>query len=217
MKHIIKLLSITAAFSTIILGSCTKEDHTLEQISDTYQGRYKCSSMVWNGNPIDVDGDGLANTELSKEFPCEKSLLNNWQAALLSPVRIFPIISYKQENRILIDIPMQFTKYDKVSKQYSLRDDCANNQYLYFSFTVREDGSMSYSTRNDLITYDRYWDAEWEIEGVDYPTTCGHHILSLEEGSFSVRIIGTYYDFASQQLMTGPVDLTYERFSKSLY
>ncbi len=197
--------------------SCAKEDHTLEQISDTYQGRYNCTSMVWKGNPIDVDGDGAPNTELFNEFPCEKPLLNNWQGALARPIRISHIISYNQENRILIDIPMQFIKYDKISKQYSLRDDCANSHYLYFSFMVREDGSLAFSTRNDLITYDQYWDGQWEIEGVDYPTTCAHHVLSLEEGAFSVRIIGTYYDFASQQLMTGPVDLTYERFSHSLY
>ena len=110
---------------------------------------------------------------------------------------------------------MQFLKYDKVSNSYSLKNGISGgNQYLFFSYSVREGGTLSFFTRNDRITYDSvYFNGQWEIEGVDYPTTCGHHVIALKEGFFSVQIIGTYYDFASQQLVTGPVNLTYERVS----
>lgn len=209
MRHIFSIPVLLA----ILLNSCSKEDNKLEQISDSLQGTYRCISMDWKGNPIDLDGDGNQNANFYEEF----SSFANAVSAFASPVRIEPVSKYNQEYPIQLYIPMQFLKYNKVSKEYSLRYGLAGNtNYVFFSFTVEYDGSLTFSTRNDRIDNNMYRDGQWDTEGVDYPTTCAHHVLYFKEGTFAVRIIGTYYDFASQQLVTGPVDLTYERVSYSV-
>ena len=212
MSHFRYYLFLTLA---LVLGSCTKEDQLIGKISDSLRGEYKCVSMTWLGSAIDLNSDGILNSDMIKEF----SSFENAAPALLSSAFIFPTDCYHQENRITLIIPMQFIKYNKLSKQYSLMNGQLGGRYsVAFSFAVREDGSLSFTTINEELdnAFNVFWENDSEIEGLDYRSTCGHHVISLKNGAFSVQIIGTYYDFASQQLVTGPVNLTYERVSYSV-
>lgn len=211
MTHF-KFLLIILLF---MLCACSKEDKLIEQISDSLQGEYKCVSMTWCGSAIDMDGDGTPNTDLIKEF----SSYENASPAIKSSAYLYPINKYNQANRLSLSIPMQYIKFNKVSRQYSLMNgELGGRNYVVFSFAVHEDGSISFFAINENPDdgFNVFWENDSEIEGLDYRSTCAHHVLYFKEGTFAVRIIGTYYDFASQQLVTGPVDLTYERVSYSV-
>ena len=192
------------------MGSCSKEDRTLTQITDSVRGKYTFVSMRWEGNPIDLDGDGKCHTDLMTEF----SAFVNAKPVFAIPACVYPANAYDQECSIQLEIPMQMLKYDKVAEEYSLLNDlCGGNQYVFFAYTVNKDGSLCFSTLNDRIDDHLYRDDDWEIDNVDYLYTRGDSVLSLKDGVLSVRIIGAYYDFLTKKFVTGPVDLVYERVS----
>ena len=209
MKH----YNVIPLMLLLLMSSCTKEDDTLERIGDTVRGRYVLTTMTWGESPIDLDGDGTCSKDLKEEF----SVFSFAGSIFTTPVFIHPPQFYDKEEIFHLVVPMQDIKYDKLSEVYSLRNDLSGGcLYIYYSYTVQEDGSLSYQTVNDRIDDSRYWENDWEIEYLDYRYTCGEDALSLHDGTLSVRIKGCYYDFHSGQLVTGPVDLKYERVSFAL-
>lgn len=193
--------------------SCSKEDYLLEQVTDSVRGKYTCVSMIWNGEPIDLDGDGTCQTNLMNEF----STFENAQLALARPVRVYPVDAYDKECPFTLEIPTQAIRYKKATEEYVLLNSLFGDAiYIYFSYAVHNDGSLSYSTLNDQMDSSRYREGDWEIDNVDYLYTQGDCVLSLKDGVLSVRIIGVYYDFLTEKLVTGPVDLVYERVSFSV-
>lgn len=197
----------------ILTISCSKEDNLLEQVTDSVRGKYTCVSMIWNGEPIDLDGDGVCHTNLMYEF----SSFENSRLTLGRPARIYPVNAYEKECPITLEIPMQAIRYEKATEQYELLNDLLGDAcYMHFSYTVHDDGSLSFLTSNDQMDINRYREGDWEIDYVDYLYTQGDCVLSLNDGILSVRIIGAYYDFQTEKLVTGPVDLVYERVSYSV-
>lgn len=208
-----KYNTLIPLFLVFLLSSCSKEDRSLVQATDSVRGKYAIVSMQWEGDPIDLDGDGKCHTDLMTEF----SVFDNALSIFAHPVYIYPADAFDRECSIQLEIPMQMLKYDKVTAEYSLLNDlCGGNLYVFFAYTVHKDGFLSYSTLNDRLNNDLYWEGDWEIDNVDYLYTQGDSVLSLKDGVLSVRIIGAYYDFLTEKLVTGPVDLVYERVSFSV-
>lgn len=208
MKHI----TLIPFLFVLLMGSCSKDNRNraLELSTDSVRGKYTIVSMRWKGDPIDLDGDGRCHADLMTEF----SAFDNVKPIFARPALIYPANALDQECSIQLEIPMQMLKYDKVAEKYSLLNElCGGNLYVYFAYTVLEDGSLSFSTLNDQLNNALYWEGYWEIENIDYLYTRGDSILSLKNGILSVRIIGAYYDFQTEKLVTGPVDLVYERVS----
>ena len=196
-----------------LMDSCVKDDLTLEHASELVRGKYSCISMTWDGAPIDLDGDGECHSDLLKEFLA----FEYTQSVLSRPVRIYPANAYDRECPFSVEIPMQAIRYEKATEQYELLNDLLGDAcYMHFSYTVHDDGSLSFLTSNDQMDINRYREGDWEIDYVDYLYTQGECVLSLNDGILSVRIIGAYYDFQTEKLVTGPVDLVYERVSYSV-
>lgn len=197
-------------FLILMMSSCSKEDCTLVLATDSVRGKYTIVSMRWEGKPIDLDGDGKCHTDMMTEF----AAFDNAKPIFARPVHIYPASAFDQQCSIQLEIPMQMLKYDKVTEEYSLLNDlCGGNMYVFFAYTIHKNGFMSFTTTNDRLNSDLYWEGDWEIDNVDYLYTQGDSVLSLKDGILSVRIIGAYYDFQTEKLVTGPVDLVYERVS----
>lgn len=206
MKH----LALIPILFVILISSCSKEDRTLEQSTDSVRGKYTIVSMRWIGDSIDLDGDGKNHTDLMTEF----SAFDNAQSIFSRPMFVYPANAFDQESTIQLEIPMQMLKYDKVADKYSLLNElCGGNLYVFFAYNVHKDGSLSFSTLNERLNKNLYWEGDWEIDNVDYLYTRGDSVLSLKDGNLSVRMICAYYDFKTETLVTGPVDLVYERVS----
>lgn len=209
MKSAIYLLCIG-----MMLASCSKPDeNTLEKITDTIIGRYECKSITIQGNPLDINGDGLTGTDMIAEFV-------GFQMASIrikEPVRIAAVNDYEEEKTIMIEIPKQRVNYNKKSSEYELESmTYGDGMYICFKYAIDKSGKIMtkpYNEGNSVLGKE-YDDM---IYLADYRGNSAKEIVLNQQGSFTATIDCTCYDFASGTLLTVPAIFVYERVSYSLY
>ena len=192
--------------------SCEKNDPKteLENLTDLIRGEYKCMSMRFEGDPVDLNNDGICKVDLKDEF----SYFSYGSSVFMFPNFIHAVLEYDTEEIFKLTVPIQSVKYDKVRGQYSLLSGLSGgNSYVCFSYSVTTDGTFEFFTRNDQLDTSRYRDSEWETLGVDVSETRGVEVVSYNNGILVVRILGAYYDFHAGKMVNGPVELVYERVS----
>ena len=203
---------------SILAGSCKKDDSrmVLEQATDTIRGKYKCVSMYYDGEALDLNNDGICSTDLKMEL--EDYV--NARIAINDVIRISAAEDFYEEEFFDVHLPAQDIKYDKRSKRYSLLVDglYGSNYYIPFSYQVNRDGCLELFVRNDLLpsisrSTNEFWDLDDEFRHIDIYYSCGNRIVSFKDGVLVIRIIGAYYDFHTEKFVTGPVELAYERVS----
>ena len=194
------------------MGACTKNSGKsgLEKAVESIRGSYKCVSMVYLGDPMDLDNDGECGTDLKKEFESfsfAKTVFDN-------PFFVYPASEYGVEEVFNIEVPAQSIKYNKFYKQYSLSGEyCGGFTTLHYSYFVRDNNELSFAVRNDLNHIEPSWDGDVEFDNIDIYNTHGESVVSFKDGVLTVRVVGAFYDFHTGQFVTGPVELVYERFS----
>ena len=171
----------------ILLVSCEKDNwrSELEKSTDQIRGKYECVSMQYEGNPIDLNNDGLCSVDLKDEF----SFFSFSHEVFTFPNYIYPASEYNAEEIFSLGIPIQSIKYNTISRKYSLIADlCGSNYYVFFSYSVNQDGTFAFSARNDCLDAGHHRDSDWEILDVDASNTRGEKIISFDDGILTVRI-----------------------------
>ena len=92
-------LTIFAAAVVLAMG-CS--DNLFEDVVYGLVGHYDCVSMIWEGEAVDVDGDGQSGTDLIEEF----SDCSNAIRAIHSGVDV-EMLSGKGVAYITVGFPMQ--------------------------------------------------------------------------------------------------------------
>ena len=89
----------------------------IEAANETAAGQYQYLSIIWKGKAVDLNGDGVLNRDIIKEYEgsinCEK-ILKSEKSGI-----VYPIEAFGRQQIILIDFPKQSLfcfnkeKYDK--------------------------------------------------------------------------------------------------------
>lgn len=189
---------------------CEKDDPNpgLESITDLILGEYRCKSMRFEGEPVDLNNDGICSVDLKEEF----SYFSYSCTVFSAPNFIHAVSEYDTEEFFNLKVPIQGIKYDKVSNLFSLMSDYGSNFYVCFSYRVNTDGTFEFFTRNDRLN-SSCRDSDWEILDWDNANTKGENVVYFDNGFLIVQIMGAYYDFHTKNIVTGPVELVYERVS----
>lgn len=208
MRHLFRILLLLVMFA-----SCNKPaDDTLEKITDTIVGRYLCKSATIQGYQLDLDGNGIASDDIIAEF-------ERFEAAFWTtrdtPVRISPVKEYGQVANIDIEIPKQRVNYDKRTGEYIIKIMSGSSMYICFRYSVDESGKIvtwPYNEGNSTLG----WEDKDMIELIDYRDNSAKEIIFDQKGGFQALIDCTFYDFATDNIITVPVLFVYERVSYSL-
>lgn len=203
-----RIISIIAALAVTV--SCGRKPivNPLEEISDTIRGKYYCVSATVQGNPLDLDKDGVPGTDLKEEFKHK----TNAMSAIESPLFIHPVSGFNEEQSINVDIPLQAINYNKITGEYEVEFD-SSMMYIYFSYMVDSKGIISTHAQNKDLRLD---EADTMIYNVDRNNTKGRQITFFQNGMIEILIDSMYYDFCTGQIVKVPVKFVYERFTYAL-
>ena len=207
-------IHLTIVAIIMALVSCTpKEDpqELLNNVCDQIRGKYICKSITFKGEPLDLNNDSIRSTDLIEEL----AQLPNCDMAIRDILRIFPAREYNSESSINIFVSAQVIDYDKVEQTYKIKEIGAA-LYLAFAYYVDQQGNISFITQNEEIT-DFTDESDFEITAINLQYFKGDRIESLENGILKALAYGSYYDYSTEKLVTGPVEYIYERTSYSLY
>lgn len=199
----------------IIISSCGKPvDNRLEEITDTIIGQYRLQSGVILGEPLDLNCDGVAGTDIEAEFKGFPQALG----FMKSPVRVFPALHFGEEMGVNIEIPKQRVNYMKTTGHYVI-EELLNGGSIFISFKYYVDegtGNIVAGPEKESST-DRVADSYDITYLVDYKDNEGRSIRFDQDGGIEVVVDCTFYDYSSDSLVNAPVMFKYERFSYSLY
>lgn len=208
MKHLFRILLVLVMFA-----SCNKPaDDTLEKITDTIVGKYSCKSATIQGYQLDIDGNGIASDDIIAEFEIFEAAC--W-AIRDRPVRISPVKEYGEVSNINIEIPKQRVNYDKRTGEYTIKIMSGSSMYICFRYSVDESGKIvtwPYNEGNSTLG----WEDKDMIELIDYRDNSAKEIILDQKGGFQALIDCTFYNFATDNIITVPVLFVYERVSYSL-
>lgn len=214
MKRINQIL-IYSIIVIITFSSCNKHDEKalLTSVNEQIMGRYKCKSITFLGDPIDIDNDGNTSTNIINEF----SKYDYTREIINTPLRIAPAGNYDYSMLINMEIPIQNIRFDKKHNKYSTKDYSKKSSFISFSYSIGKDGLLSFSVyQNKEIAKEDY---DGIIEGIDldYRNTYGIEIVKLGNGIFEAKVACMFYDFATSSIVKGQAIYRYERFLYSLF
>lgn len=207
-----KIALLSATF--LLLAGCEKPDHTkdlLNKVCDDLRGRYVCESIIFKGEPIDINGDGIVNTNLVEEF----KTLNYARAMMETSQRIFPASDYEQEMFFDLEIPMQAVDFDKRTNEYRTGIS-GSGMFISFSYKVDNSGAVTYMAHNERDS--ELWE-DWteEVSNIDNKFTHGESIVRFLNGVLIALVNCAYYDYNTETFIQGQAEFTYGRVSYSLY
>lgn len=206
MKRIFYFLAVA-----VLAAACEKapQENPLEKITDTVRGEYECRSIMLQGEPVDLDGDGKSSIDVLQEFETySNAKIGIWE------LLVRPVAEYGVEEDISVCIPKQDIDYHKHTGRYDMNDS-GNSMRLSFAYSVDPSGEISAGPRNEKNEkYD--WESESWIDKIDYRDTYGVEMSFDGDGGLEVLVNSTYYDYGTNELLIIPTLLKYERISYSL-
>ena len=208
LKHIVKVPSIVCLLLSFV--SCQKEDNRLEEICDSLRGKYICESIVWNGTPpeIDINGDG----ESSNDVKTQLYDFFNSRIAIKNYTIVYPCKNYgPDEGKVTMLVPLQSITYWGYSDSFQVFTD-GGGLSMDLRYGILEDGSIVFSEHNEPPELNV---AEWQtnVSGVEQILEFDAGIVSLGNGSMTIEMKATYYDFATEDLVYDKVTYTFKRVS----
>lgn len=196
----------------VIITSCKKnDDDSLERINDTIVGSYGCKSATIQNYTLDLNGDGVTGNDIFAEFNGFDVANWLWGERWLW---IYPVRKYGETQKINLEIPRQLVNYDKRTGKYEVDTVLGGFICIGFYYTVDESGllvSMPEEGARDLADED-----EDVIQRIDCRDNCAKEMRFDQQGGIEMLVDCTFYDFATDRLLTVPVQFIYERVSYSI-
>lgn len=195
----------------IISVSCSKPaDDTLKMFTDKIAGSYECKSITISGDPLDLNDDGIAGTDMIAEF-------NGFYLAALrisAPITITAASDYGQWKNIQLEIPKQCVHYDKSTSRYEIRDMATGEgMFIFFRYSIDGSGHIDVTPHNEANDTLGSEDDDM-IYLVDYKGNSAKKLSFKQEGGFEALIDCTCYDFSTDRLVTVPALFVYEKTKK---
>lgn len=190
--------------------SCSKNDRALiEAANETAAGQYQYLSIIWKGKAVDLNGDGVLNRDIIKEYEgsinCEK-ILKSEKSGI-----VYPIEAFGRQQIILIDFPKQSLfcfnkeKYEWMSGEFGK----GTSFWLSPVYTCERSGSFKFNCSTAI--HSSQWGG-YGYEEVDYLSNL--EILSISAGILTFKVDYTLYDFATKSTVTAPVYAIMRRTKK---
>ncbi len=190
-------------FLCIMVVSCNKKFDRIEieKINDDIAGFYKYESIVWDGPAFDFNGDGISNTDITKEyanlFECETVYKAHNAGYVGNMVN-------KTGSHISIGIPSQGlnNSYEQINKRvgvvYHFTPDYTldNNGRITFCYKYAFPKSVSNYTQGIFL----------ELQSGE--------VTVLANGRLSFRLKCVYYDYAKDKTISGVLSANMIRTSK---
>lgn len=210
------LLIVSLAVMTALAVSCAEEeDDIYEMVNDTVVGKYEYKSVTIQGYSLDLNGDGIASDDVMAEFE-GKTMNMDW--LWRRPLKVFPYDPFWGKERLHVEIPKQYIDYDKTTGEYVTDFMYGNSMILTFSWWIDESGKIYTEGEKRGEDEDLYYEDDRIIERVDCKNSnnIAKELTFDQKGGIKALIESSYYDFATDQLLTVPVLFEYERVSYSL-
>ena len=211
------LLIVSLAVMTALAVSCAEEeDDIYEMVSDTVVGKYEYKSVTIQGYSLDLNGDGIASDDVMAEFE-GKTMNMDW--LWRTPLKVFPYDPFwGEKERLHVEIPKQYIDYDKTTGEYVTDFMYGNSMILTFCWWIDESGKIYTEGEKRGEDEDLYYEDDRIIERVDCKNSnnIAKELTFDQKGGIKALVESSYYDFATDQLLTVPVLFEYERVSYSL-
>ena len=206
------IILIMAFLLVLAVSSCAKEDNNiLRDANESIMGKYQCTSITWNGDPVDLNNDGAASQDIMTEF----NNMDFCREIVKTILRIREATDIGQYMNFTIEVPMQDIVYSKIDDTYELQNSTyGNGMTIGFSFIVDNEGNISFKTtpENDSVLTKEYPDS---IEHYDYQFTSAKEISLLNPGIITAKINSAYWDHSKGEMVYGVTEYRYERTSYS--
>lgn len=209
------LMAITSV-SAICCQTGPKE--VPSDITDKYVGKYLCKSITLMEGAVAIREGFEASADLYSQFtdPVWGDLPFNGSpnsSMIISPVR-----EYDNDMLFSMRIPLQDITYYKIdgyrpAGTYSCEQPSGNDTSLTFAYNVEQSGKVNFkiiptAERNPVCRED-----DRIIEHLDSKYVEAKSIEADGKGTIKAVIQCGFYDYATGQLVVGPVEYVYERVS----
>lgn len=190
MPHLHMLI---VAFCSLFFVSCEK-DKPSQSITEMAIGEYELVDVHWEGLPMDLDNDGVAQYALLHEY---KNLLGYFETNHIAT------IGYKKSTGIKVEAQIAFPEYIEKNGDFQIR----GLKYIPMSIGLENiDSPSSYQT----IRFKNYNDSETNLSDI-YSVTA----LNFTDNSFKLKLHCTllHVDISdkSQNLETNYLIYTYRK------
>lgn len=190
MPHLHMLI---VAFCSLFFVSCEK-DKPSQSITKMAIGEYELVDVHWEGLPMDLDNDGVAQYALLHEY---KNLLGYFETNHIAT------IGYKKSTGIKVESQIAFPEYIEKNGDFQIR----GLKYIPMSIGLENiDSPSSYQT----IRFKNYNDSETNLSDI-YSVTA----LNFTDNSFKLKLHCTllHVDISdkSQNLETNYLIYTYRK------
>lgn len=190
MPHLHMLI---VAFCSLFFVSCEK-DKPSQSITEMAIGEYELVDVHWEGLPMDLDNDGVAQYALLHEY---KNLLGYFETNHIAT------IGYKKSTGIKVESQIAFPEYIEKNGDFQIR----GLKYIPMSIGLENiDSPSSYQT----IRFKNYNDSETNLSDI-YSVTA----LNFTDNSFKLKLHCTllHVDISdkSQNLETNYLIYTYRK------
>lgn len=190
MPHLHMLI---VAFCSLFFVSCEK-DKPSQSITEIAIGEYELVDVHWEGLPMDLDNDGVAQYALLHEY---KNLLGYFETNHIAT------IGYKKSTGIKVEAQIAFPEYIEKNGDFQIR----GLKYIPMSIGLENiDSPSSYQT----IRFKNYNDSETNLSDI-YSVTA----LNFTDNSFKLKLHCTllHVDISdkSQNLETNYLIYTYRK------
>ena len=183
----------------IVFSSCCKEVvSSVEETADKVEGVYDLIRATWQGNPIDVNNDGIAGTELLPEL---MSLPTNAQNRFI--VSMLPISMDRQYGCLGMQLPMQ-NVYAESDGVYPKGCMVGNTLYVSMAYQIDEKGSLSVEHFDSVDCPESEKRIEWK--------RIRNGTVNLgQQGEILFTVSYTLYDHKDNQLVDGIMKYTFKK------
>lgn len=181
-----------------LLYSCQKdESNIINNATKGLIGHYRCVSIQWQGQPIDISGKGNATNDIINGF----QELSNANAALEKGAYVDSPKEINDLTLITLCVPMQSLIYNKEHGSYDLINQSGFYAYLYLYYGVDEKGALFFKKTERLKDEDDYYkEDEYEVKYYDMKYTGDAEILSMANGTLSVKMKACYFDWLQNKI-----------------
>lgn len=186
---------------TLAALSCSKnEGFSIEDANEKAAGRYQYLSITWKGPAIDLNGDGVLNSDILKEYEgaseCER-ILKAKDAGI-----VYPLDGFSRQQIILIACIKQGLFCFNKEKLEWMSGEPGKGAPRWFSpiYTYERPGYFKFNCSNAIRPSD--WGG-YGYEAVD--SFSNLEILSISDGVLVFKVDYTLYDFATKSKVTAPL------------
>ena len=199
-------------FLLALFFSCTNEDKENQRILDAaceqIMGTYKFEDAVLvNPMSLDIDGDGICNTDIMKEYMGLRICRNRLNKEVM---RVRKASSFDTIEESQMSIPMQNITYYETANMYEGTD--GETIFVPFAYSITKEGDIELKIADKL---DIKKDFGGILRSYDFSFAKTQSIDMPAPGLITIRMECGFYDFASKAMVVCPVEFRYERISYS--